>query len=422
MEGHLLMSGKERERLKTLSRVKRGELKIVEAAELMGVCQRQARRQYKRYRELGDRGLIHRGRGRPSNRGFKAAFKEQVLARYRERYPDFGPTLASEKLATEGLTVDEETLRRWLLSAGLWQQRRKRKGHRSQRERRAHFGELVQLDGSHHEWFEKRRSKCCLMKLVDDATNQRHAHLDEEETIVAAMTVLWQWIDKHGIPRALYTDKKNVYVADEKSRQRAADSGVEVLTQFGRACKKLGIELITAHSPQAKGRVERSHALYQDRLVKELRLEQCDTIAGANELLTGTYGTQLSERFVVEPRAKANYHRSAKGIDLAAIFCIEEERQVSADWIVRFANQFFQLQPRCPTARAKGRVLVQRYLNGELHFRYQQMELSYTLLPAPPAKKHKAPPARRKQQKYVPPKNHPWRGFLFGKGVSSPAS
>jgi hypothetical protein len=160
------------------------------------------------------------------------------------------------------LTVDEETLRRWLLSGGLWQPRRKRKGHRSRRERRAHFGELVQLDGSHHEWFEKRRSKCWLMKLVDDATNQRHAHPDEEETIVSAMTVLWQWIDKPGIPRALYTDKKNVYVADEKSRQRAADTGAEVLTQFGRACKKLGIELITAHSPQAKGRVERNHACF----------------------------------------------------------------------------------------------------------------------------------------------------------------
>lgn len=423
MEGHLLMSGKERERLKILSRVKGGELKIVEAAELLGICQRQARRQYKRYRQQGDRGLIHRSRGRPSNRGYEAAFKEKVLARYRERYPDFGPTLAAEKLAAEGLAVDEETLRRWLLRAGLWQRRRKRKGHRSQRERRAHFGELVQLDGSHHEWFEKRRPKCCLMKMVDDATGQRLAYLAEEETIFAAMTILWQWIDKYGIPRALYTDKKNVYVADEKSRQRAADSGEEVLTQFGRACKKLGIELITAHSPQAKGRVERSHEVYQDRLVKELRLEQCDTLAGGNEILAGPFGQQLSERYAVAPRAQADYHRSAKGFDLAAIFCIEQERQVSGDWIVRFENQYYQLQPRRPGMIGKGRVLVQRYLNGELHFRYQEWELSYTVLPAPPAKKHKAPPRVRKPQKYVPPKNHPWRQrFLFGKGVPSPAS
>jgi hypothetical protein len=424
MEGHLLMSGKERERLKVFGRVKGGELKLVEAAELLRVSQRQARRQYKRYRELGDRGLVHRGRGRPSNRGHALKFKQQVLARYQERYPDFGPTLAAEKLQADGLVVPAETLRRWLLCAGLWQKRRKRKGHRSQRERRAHFGELVQLDGSHHEWFEKRRAKGCLMLMVDDATGQRLAYLDEEETIFAAMTVLWQWIERHGIPRALYTDKKNVYVADEKSRQRAADSGEEVLTQFGRACKKLGIELITAHSPQAKGRVERGHGLYQDRLVKELRLEGCDTIAGVNELLAGPYGQQLSDRCAVEPRAQADYHRSAKGIDLAAIFCIEEARQVSGDWIVRFNNQFFQLQPRQPGARGKGRVMVQRYLNGELHFRYQEVELSYTVLPEPPAKKQKAAaPTVRKPQKYVPPKNHPWRQrFLVGKGVSSPAS
>lgn len=421
MEGHLLMSRKERERLKVLSRIKRGELKIDEAAELLGVSQRQARRQYKRYRQLGDRGLVHRGRGRPSNRGYAAKFKQQVLARYQERYPDFGPTLAAEKLQAEGLVVAAETLRRWLLSARLWQQRRKRKRHRSQRERRAHFGELVQLDGSHHEWFEKRRSKCCLMHMVDDATSRRLGHLDEEETILAAMTVLWQWIDRYGIPRALYTDKKNVYVADEKLRERAADSGEEVLTQFGRACKKLGIEIITAHSPQAKGRVERGHGLYQDRLVKELRLEQCDTTAGANQLLAGPYGQQLSERFAVEPRASADYHRSAKGIDLAAIFCVEEERQVTADWIVRFANQFYQLRPRRPGLIGKGRVMVQRYLNGELHFRYQEVELSYTVLPARPPKKV-GQSRVRKPQKYVPPKNHPGRSFLFGKGASLPSS
>ncbi len=177
MEGHLLMSRKERERLKILSRIKRGELKIVEAAELLGVCQRQARRQYQRYRQLGDRGLVHRGRGRPSNRGHAAKFKQQVLARYQERYPDFGPTLAAEKLQVDGLLVAAETLRRWLVRAGLWQQRRKRKKHRSQRERRAHFGELVQMDGSHHEWFEKRRRKCCLMMMVDDATGCRLGYL-----------------------------------------------------------------------------------------------------------------------------------------------------------------------------------------------------------------------------------------------------
>src|ERR687888_2378095 len=167
MEGHLMMSQKERERLKVFERVKRKELRQIEAAEICGLSYRQTRRLYQRYREFGDRGLVHRGRGRPSNRRSSAEFRGAVLARYQERYPDFGPTLAAEKLTLDGLGGDHETLRHWLMKAGLWQRRRKRKRHRSWRERRAHFGELVQLDGSHHQWFEKRAGKCCLMNMVD---------------------------------------------------------------------------------------------------------------------------------------------------------------------------------------------------------------------------------------------------------------
>lgn len=418
------MSRKERERLKIFARVKRRELNLKEAAELIEVSYRQCRRLYKRHRELGDRGLVHRSRGRPSNRGYQAEFKEAVLARYQERYPDFGPTLAAEKLSEDGYSVDHETLRGWLLKARLWRKRRKRAGHRSWRERRGHFGELVQLDGSHHKWFEERGDQCCLMKLIDDATSKRMARLSEQETIFSAMELLQQWIKGYGIPRFLYTDKKNVYVVDEKTRERAADSGEEVLTQFGRACKKLGIEIITAHSPEAKGRVERSHGTYQDRFVKELRLAGINTIAAANELLASGYDHQLSERFAVSPRSAADYHRPAKGYDLATIFCIEEQRTVAADWIVRFENQFFQLQPARKTLPGRGKVLVQRYLDGSLHFRYEDQELAYIVLPERP----QPPPKQKKQrkqlrgttmmEKYVPPANHPWRSLRFGRGTS----
>ena len=428
MEGHLVMSRKERERLKIFARVKRKELSLREAAELSRLSYRQCGRIYKRLRELGDGGLVHRSRGRPSNRGYPAEFKAAVLARYQERYPDFGPTLAAEKLTKDGYEVDHETLRGWLLKARLWRKRRKRAGHRSWRERRAHFGELVQLDGSHHEWFEKRAERCCLMKMIDDATSKRKAHLSEEETIFAAMELLWQWIDCYGIPRALYTDKKNVYVVDEKTRERAADSGEEVLTQFGRACKKLGIEIITAHSPQAKGRVERSHGIYQDRLVKELRLAGINTIAAANELLASGYGEQLSEKFGVAPRAAADYHRPAKGYDLAAIFCLEEQRTVADDWIVRFENQFFQLQPPRKNLLARGKVLVQRYLDGSLHFRYDDREVAYTVLPerpqppAQPRKRKRPQTGTTRREKYVPPANHPWRGLFLRRGSPLPRS
>jgi Integrase core domain. len=425
MEGHLMMSRKEREQLKLLARVKRGELNLKEAAEVGGVGYRQCRRQYKRYREHGDRGLLHLGRGRPSNRGRAAAVKQKVLLRYQERYEDFGPTLAAEKLVAEGHTVDHETLRRWLLQAGLWRKRRKRAKHRSWRERRAHFGELLQMDGSHHEWFEQRApGRCCLMKLIDDATSKRMVRFSEQETIFAAMELLWKWIDRYGIPRALYTDQKNVYVVDEKTRQLAAESGTEVLTHFGRACKKLVIEIITAHSPQAKGRVERSHETDQDRLVKELRLSNSSTIAEGNQLLESGYDQQLSEKFSVLPNSPADYHRAAKGYDLAAIFCIEEERSLSTDWIVRFENQFFQLEPPRKTLPGRGKVLVQRYLDGSLHFRQGEKELAYTLLPARPQpapkqrKRKPQPEGTTIMEKYVPPANHPWRSLRFGKGTS----
>lgn len=424
MEGQLLMSQKERERLKVFERVKRSELQQRQAAEICGLSYRQTRRLYQRYREFGDRGLVHRGRGRPSNRQYPSEFREAVLTRYQERYPDFGPTLAAEKLELDGYALDHETLRSWLLQAKLWRKRRKRSRHRSWRERRAHFGELVQLDGSHHQWFEKRAAKSCLMNMVDDATGITLSLMAAEETSFAAMDLLWRWIELYGIPRALYTDRKNVYVADEKTRERAADSGQEALTQFGRCCQQLRIKIITAHSPQAKGRVERSHGTYQDRLVKELRLAQIETITAANQLLPG-FGQQLNQKFAVAPRAAADYHRSAKGYDLAAIFCIEEERTATADWVVRFENQFYQLTPRRKGQSPREKVKAQRYLNGELHFRCGKEELAHTLLPERPMPMSKA---RRKKrvasvsimEQYVPPPTHVWRKFQFGKGVPWP--
>lgn len=416
------MSSRERERLKLFERVRRGELSLREAAQICGLSYRQTRRLYKRYRMDGDRGLLHRGRGRRSNRALPAEVKATVLVRYQERYPDFGPTLAAEKLALEGHVLDHETLRGWLIKAGLWQKRRKRGKHRSWRERRAHFGELVQLDGSHHKWFEERAPKACLMNMVDDAQGTTHSWLAEEETIFAAMQLLWQWIDRYGIPQNLYTDKKNVYVIDEKTREKAADSGEEVFTQFGRACKQLGIKIITAHSPEAKGRVERNHGIYQDRLVKELRLAEINSIDAANEFLQNDYCDQLNERFAVAPRSEVDFHRSAKGYDLASIFCLEEERALTVDWIVRFENQFYQLQPARKTQVAKGKVLVRRYLNGELHFCYGERDLLYTLLAERPKRKTvdkirtKGRSTSGIVKPYIPPADHQWRSFRFGKG------
>lgn len=420
MDGHLMMSLKERERMKVLSRVAAGELRLVDAVGIMGTSYRQGQRLKARYVAEGDAGIVHRSRGRPSNRGGGAEGKRKaVIERYRESYEDFGPTLAAEKLAAEGHEMDHETLRRWLMAEGLWTRKRKRELHRSWRERKKHFGELVQMDGSHHGWFEDRGGKCCLMNMVDDARGERLCQFSEEETTLAALGLLLAWIQKYGIPKALYTDKKNIFVPEERIRREAREEGREVFTQFGRVCHELGIRIIAANSPQAKGRIERSHSVYQDRLVKEMRLEGVSTIEDGNRLLENGFVDLLNRKFAVEAAEKADYHRSAEGYDLEAIFCIEEERTVTADWIVRFENRFFQLTTPQKEMRGKGKVKIQRRLAGSLHFYFKGQYLEWKELPERPepqnrSKKKKRPSAAI-TEKYIPPPNHLWRRMRIGK-------
>jgi len=271
------MSRRELRRVEVLSRVKEGELKLVDGAKLMRVSYRQAKRLWKRYREEGPEGLQHRSAGRESNRAKPRKFREKVLRLVRKKYggePEkrFGPTLAAEHLeADDGLQVNAETLRLWMLAEGLWSRQRQRKQHRKRREAKEHFGELVQLDGSFHHWFEERGPELCLMNMVDDATGESLSQLHEQETTWAAADVFRQWVEQHGVPHFLYTDWKNVYV--RKPTEAELLAGEVPLTQFGRMCQELGTEIIPASSPQAKGRVERNHGTQQDRLIKKMRLQ-----------------------------------------------------------------------------------------------------------------------------------------------------
>ena len=259
------MSVKELKRGGVLARVAAGTLRLGSAAALMEVSYRQAKRLNRRYRREGVVGLKHRSAGRASNQATALKIRERVLALIREKYGGgvderFGPTLAAEHLASEdGVTVDHETLRRWMLTAGLWSRARKRSPHRRRRERKAHFGELVQMDGSVHPWFEGRGAPSCLLTLVDDATGNTLGRFGAQETIWAAVGVLRAWIERYGIPQALYTDWKNVYVRMPNAEERV--TGAEPLTQFGRMCATLGIRIISASSPQAKGRIERNHGI-----------------------------------------------------------------------------------------------------------------------------------------------------------------
>lgn len=360
------MSQRERDRLVVVRQVKAKTLRLTEAAGRMGVSYRQAKRIWRRYRKDGDWGLAHQSRGQRSNRRLDEVFKNRVLECYSEHYWDFGPTLAAEKLAERhGLVVGRETLRRWLLGARLWHGRRAARLHRRRRERRAHFGELVRMDGSDHAWFEDRGERCCLTHMVDDATGRSMALLSKAETAEAAFTVLGLWIERHGVPEALYVDAKNIYVARRDPTEEEKRAGREPETDFGRACRLLGIELIVARSPEAKGRVERHGGMLQDRLVKDLRLAGISAVASANEFL-GPFLEKLDSKFAKAPEAPANYHRRLpEGMRLEDILCWETTRKVARDWTVAYDRRALQIEPGS-TAVPRSRVTVRRRLNGSL--------------------------------------------------------
>ena len=250
MRGHLMMSGKERQRLLVLSRVRDQGMSLKKAAKVLSVSYRQTRRIYKRFIDEGDQGLVHKSRGKTSGRGFDLRVKQTVIDLYKNKYDGFGPTLAAEKMLEEdSIVLDHETLRRWLIKNGLLKRRRKRPSHRKRREPKAHFGELIQMDGSHHLWFEDHSFESCLMNMVDDATKTTLSLMDKEETTEVSMRLLLAWIDKYGIPETLYVDRKNVFVTDREPTLEEQLKGETPLTHFGRACKKLGIQIIIANSP-----------------------------------------------------------------------------------------------------------------------------------------------------------------------------
>ncbi|MHA1938020.1 MAG: ISNCY family transposase [Candidatus Thorarchaeota archaeon] len=322
---------------------------------------------------------INPGDGK-SNRKADPAIKEAILKRYEQRYLGFGPTFAMEKLREEQFSIHAETLRIWLMEAGLWQRHRKRSPYRQRREPKKRFGEMVQLDGSHHRWFEDRVEEySCLMSMVDDATKTTHAVLAKRETTETAMRLLWGWFERYGIPISLYCDRKNAYVVDREPTPEEQLEGKEPLTAFGKACEKLGIEIITAYSPQAKGRVERRHGVFQDRFVKELRLQGISSIDAANDVREGGFLEDLNRRFTGLPIDPQDAHvKIHKRVDLRTIFCFEETRTVGNDWVVQYDNRYFQLlQDKKLDIRPKTKVTIAEWLDGFIHILHQRKEVPY---------------------------------------------
>jgi transposase len=383
------MSTRELARAGVLARVAAGTLSVKSAAAVMGVSYRQAKRLFRRYRSEGAKGLKHRRAGCRSNAARDDAERAHILALVREKYSGpiderFGPTLAAEHLASEdGVHVHHDTLRRWMLAAGLWSRARKRSPHRRRRERMAHFGELVQLDGSFHPWFERRGPQSCLLTMVDDATGRSLGAFGAQETIWAAVGVLRAWIAAYGIPHALYTDWKNVYVRPPNQEERA--TGAEPLTQFGRMCAKLGIRIIPASSPQAKGRIERHHGTHQDRLVKKLRRQGIAEIAAANAFLAAEYWADHNHRFARPPTSPDDFHHAVPHrVSLDHVFRLEEPRTVSNDWVVRYANRHLQLERQSPLPPARSSVVVCEDAAGHIEIRYRDRPMRWTEIAAPP--------------------------------------
>lgn len=372
------MSDREFARAAVLRRVVAGEVSLVEATPLLGVSYRQAKRLLRRFRGAGRKGLVHRGAGRGSNRAMPAAYRASVLALVQFHYGGhaergsgqrFGPTLTAEHLWTDhGLLVSVGTLTRWMREAGLWGRVRKARPRHQRRERKAHFGELVQLDGSFHDWFEGRGPRPCVMTMVDDATGRTLLRFGAEETTWAAAAVLQAWITAYGIPRALYADWKNVYQRPPTNNELAR--GETPVTQFGRMCTKLGITLIPAASPQAKGRVERGHGTHQDRLIKKLRLRGISESDAANAYVDAEYLPAHNARFAITPASAVDHHRARnhrRWAD-ADVFCLETTRVVGNDHVVQYQHRALQLDPRARgRVPAKSKVVVREGADGAVH-------------------------------------------------------
>jgi hypothetical protein len=405
----LLMSQKERVRLVVMQQVKANELTLSEACEVLRLSYRQTKRIWRRYRLVGDQGLVHGSRGKPGKRAKPAKLKARILARYEERYPDFGPTLAAEYLAAEGMLVDHETLRRWRLAQGKPMMRRRRQRHRQWRERKPCFGAMVQLDGSHHDWFDGRGPGCVLMVMVDDATNRIGAQFFEEETTRASYDMFDGWTQQAGMPQSLYVDRDSIYRCEAVGSVAEQLAGKEPQTQFGRAMKQLGVELILANSPQAKGRVERMNGVLQDRLVKALRLEGIRDIKSANTFLRKKFLPAFNRRFQVQAASQSDVHQKPPR-ELNEILSWEVERVVQRDWTVANGGRWYQLDRQHEALSLAGKKLIVRTLrDGTVQLERRGTKLKWKELSGRPQRRSLRPAQSRPAKDWKPAAAHPWR-------------
>jgi len=407
-EDIIMASQEELRRLHVIQKVLEGGIKQVGAAEILSLSSRHIRRVVKRVKEEGHRGIVHRSRGRPSNRKIPDQVKDKVIKLYRRSYKDFGPTLASEKLfERDGVSISDETLRGWLIETGDWKKVRKNRGHRQWRQRKGHRGEMVQMDGSHHAWFEDRGSDCVLMGYIDDATGDAFGRFYGYEGTMPAMDSFKRYIRKRGLPLKVYLDKHSTYKSTAKPTIEDELNDREPLSEFERALKELGVEVSHAHSPQAKGRIERLFRTFQDRVIKEMRLRGIKTLEQGNQFLE-EYLPLYNKRFSVRPRDKDDVHRPLpRGMDLNAFLCIKTERTLRNDFTVAHNHKLYQIED----ATRASKVIVQDRMDGSMGVTYQGRALRFKEITERPIRENKQPVATKRRKTYIPPADHPWRRF-----------
>ena len=405
----IAMSVRELKRLQIIDKLHEKKITQKKASELLELCVRQVRRVLKRVIEEGNSGVIHKSRGKESNRKLSESLKKRVLILYRKKYPDFGPTLAKEKLEEiEKIKISTQTLRNWLTEEGLWKKTRKGRKHRERRERKEYFGEMLQMDGSHHNWFEGRGPEVVLMAYVDDATNNVYAKFYDYEGTFPAMDSFKNYAKQYGIPHSLYVDMHSTYKSTAKPTIEEELNNIKPLSQFERAMKELGVKVIHALSPQGKGRVERVFGTFQDRVIKEMRLKGVSSAEEGNGFLKG-YLPEYNKKFGFKPMKEENLHRTMpKEKDIEDILCIKTKRTLAKDYTVSHNNKLYQILDKVRTKH----VIVEEKLDGSIVIKHEDRNLRLIEIKTRPVKENqKMPCVYKSRKKYIPPKDHPWRRY-----------
>lgn len=424
------MSPKEMRRLEVMQKLAEKRMSQKEAAGELGLCERQVKRLWKRYREKGARGLVSRRRGKPSNNRLSVETEQAVVDLLHSRYADFGPTLAHEKLVeVDGLELSVRSVRKLMIGEELWKAKKARKVEVYQmRERRACFGELVQIDGSSYDWFEGRAPKCSLLVFIDDATGKLVQLLFvESESFFSYCRAAAGYFTRYGKPAAFYSDKHGIFRVNQP-----ASGCTDALTQFGRVMQELHVQIICANTPQAKGRVERANQTLQDRLPKELRLRGISSWEAGNAYLP-EFVEDFNRRFAVQPRSSHDAHRLLTvQDDLAQVLTWQETRVLSKNLTLQFRKVVYQIQTKRPSyAMRHAAVTVRLDANGAITILYKGKSLAFTTFHQQ-SKQSEVVQSKQidhtlkyKQKGTIPAPDHPWRksnAILLSESATIPSS